>query len=100
MAKVLRFPNSSQGGRNAKTRGRLVRRVMRRTSSFRPRGIGTVSTAYASPVPARCQLAYCSSQLHDALLIAAISTRRVELQSTGALSSTGTCTSASIRWIA
>ena len=38
MAKVLRFPNSSQGGRNAKTRGRLVRRVMRRTSSFRPRG--------------------------------------------------------------
>ncbi len=38
MAKVLRFPNSSQGGRNPKTRGRLVRRVMRRTSSFRPRG--------------------------------------------------------------
>jgi hypothetical protein len=26
---------------------------MRRTSSFRPRGIGTVSTAYASPVPTR-----------------------------------------------
>ena len=43
LAKVLRFPNSFQGGRNAKTRGRLVRRVMRRTSSFRPRGIGTVS---------------------------------------------------------